>query len=1160
MHSIDGELIFSATDLSNFLACPHLSLLDYYTALGGPKPPEYDDPAVEVLRQRGLEHEQEYLAQLRSDSGLRVVKIEQPLESDSLRERWTLHAAATVEAMRSGVDIIYQGPLFDGTWAGKPDFLQRVALPSELGPWSYEIVDTKLARSAKGGALLQLLLYAQLVERVQGVSPERVYLALGGPEARTESFRVADYAAYFRSMCRRFLEHVARAPETAPYAPEPVAHCEICAWKSRCDAERRDADHLALVAGISRSQRQALVERGIGTVEAFAALTLPVRPRLERVSDAALERVREQARIQVEGRRAGEPRRELLLPVLRGHGLAALPEPSPGDLFFDLEGDAYALTYGIEYLFGFADCEGRYIAWWALSREEERKVFERFIDMVMRRLEACPELHIYHFGTYDPTALKRLMGRHTTREDQLDRLLRGKVFVDLHRVVRQGLRASVESYSIKKLEPFYGYERAVDLRTASSALAYFEAWLELGRKGQEDKALLEDIERYNGDDCVSTLQLRAWLERLRDDLSRLTEEPVPRPESADPAPSEVVAEHQAEVAALVAGLTRDVPADAEERAPHQHARWLLAQLLGFHRRENKSTWWEYFRCLELSDEEMVEDHAALGGLHYEGMIETEKRSNVHRYRFPPQEHGIREGTRPRDPATQSDAGEVRAIDDLGSTIDLKRGKKSTTPHPRALVPLEHVSDVTLRNSLLRIARAVSQYGLKESLPFRSAADLLLRLPPRVGQQSGADLTRPGETTLEAACRLVLELDRSVLPIQGPPGAGKTYTAARMIVRALQDGRRVGVTATSHKVISNLLDEACRAGVEVGFPVKGLQKAEEEQKCSAEQIDRAGANEVVRNALQTGEVWLAAGTAWLWCDQDMIGSVDLLFVDEAGQFSLANALAVAPAAGSMVLLGDPRQLEQPQQGVHPPGADVSALDHLLGEDATISADRGLFLEYTWRLHPEICAFTSEIFYSGRLQPIAGLERQVVCGPEPLNGTGLRLVAVEHTGNQSESPEEVEAITALIEKALAGTCTWTTVKGEQHPIELKDILVVAPYNVHVSALKSRLPPGARVGTVDKFQGQEAPIVIYTMATSSAEDAPRGMEFLYSPNRLNVATSRARCLSIVVASPKLFVPECWVPRQMKLANAFCRFRELAAEVSPGDGYTPLHRADRE
>jgi len=367
----------------------------------------------------------------------------------------------------------------------------------------------------------------------------------------------------------------------------------------------------------------------------------------------------------------------------------------------------------------------------------------------------------------------------------------------------------------------------------------------------------------------------------------------------------------------------------------------------------------------------------------------------------------------------------------------------------------------------------------------------------------------------------------------------------MILDLLADGKRVGVTANSHKVISNLLDAVCEAADGPPVDVRGIQKANDGDGCPDERIVQAGSNAEVVEAL-AGDANLAAGTAWLWAREEMAGAVDVLVIDEAAQMSLANTLAVCQATGSLVLLGDPRQLDQPIQGVHPPGADVSALGHLLGESPTVDPSRGVFLDQTWRMHPDICAFTTEQFYEGRLRPQPELRRQTVAGPGPLAGHGLRFVPVEHAGNTNASAEEADCVAALIRELLDADAAWVDREGVREPLTLQDVLVVAPYNAHVAVLRSTLPAGARVGTVDKFQGQEAPIVIYSMATSTADEAPRGMEFLYSLHRLNVATSRARGVAAIVANPALLAPDCRTPEQMRLANPFCRFFELAAPTS--------------
>ena len=312
--------------------------------------------------------------------------------------------------------------------------------------------------------------------------------------------------------------------------------------------------------------------------------------------------------------------------------------------------------------------------------------------------------------------------------------------------------------------------------------------------------------------------------------------------------------------------------------------------------------------------------------------------------------------------------------------------------------------------------------------------------------------------------------------------------------------------------------------------------------SASIVEMHGQRSDPRCKLQTGAAQVAAGTAWLWARQEFIEAVDVLFVDEAGQLTLADVLAVSQAAESLVLLGDPQQLGQPLQGSHPEGTDVSALEHLLGEHKTILPEQGLFLDQTWRLHPDVCAFTSELFYEGRLTSRPNLDRQVLDGPTPFAGAGLWFVPVPHEGNQSSSPEEVQRVVELVSGLTGGGVHWTDRTGDRRPLVLADILVIAPYNAQVAALAARLPPGTRIGTVDKFQGQEAPVVICSLATSLPEDAPHGMDFLYSLNRLNVAVSRARTACILVANPRLFEPDCRTPGQMRLANAFCRYLELA------------------
>ena len=1136
---LDGSTLrLSASDLAGHLGCRHLTELDRLVALGKLRAPLYHDPLLEILRERGMTHEAGYLAHLREAEGLEVVE----LDGEASPER---AAEETLAALRAGVDVIAQATLRDGRWHGRADVLRRREAPSALGAWSYEVVDTKLAAETRAGTVLQLCLYSELLARVQGALPESMFVVSPGRYADPERFRTHDYLAYFRFVQARLARAVDEAGDEPVLYPEPVPHCDVCRWWKRCDERRHADDHLSLVAGISRLQRGELAGRGIDTLAKLARALLPLEPRPRRGSPEAFERVHAQARIQLASRGKPTPLFERIEPIEPGKGLARLPAPSPGDVFLDLEGDPFVEGGGREYLFGWVVVDGagepQYRSRWALDAASERAAFEAFVDEVVERWEARPDLHVYHFAPYEPAALKRLMSRFATRETEVDRLLRAERFVDLHAVVRQGLRVGVEHYTLKDLEPVHGFARELALRDARTHLNVVQRALELGHVDAIPAETRAAVEAYNRDDCISTLRLRAWLEARREECVAQGVA-VPRPGLGDGEPPAAVDERAQRIAALFERLTAGVPEDPAARSDAERARWLLAHLLDWHRREARVVWWEYFRLRDLPEEALLDEKAALGGLVFVERRGGTPNCPIDRYRFPAQDHDVRAG-QTLHAIGGDELGDVDEIDVVACTVDVKKRSAARDVHPPAAFAHDYVDPGPLPGALEDLARHVADHGLGgEPGPFRAALDLLLRQPPRVGQRPGAALRYEGENLVDAGRRLALALDHGVLPVQGPPGSGKTYIGARMIASLVAKGKKVGVTAVSHKVIRKLLDDTLAAAREEKRTLRCVHKVGwDDEEAALPGITFTDDNAELLEAVEQGAV--CGGTVWAWARPEFQGVLDVLVVDEAGQLSLANALAAARAAKSVILLGDPQQLEQPIQGSHPEGADRSALEHLLEGKETILDDHGLFLTETWRLHPALCAFTSEIFYERRLHPRPGLERQAL-EAGGFSGAGLWYVPVQHDGNQSSSAEEVERIARIVEGLLGSGAAWVDAAGERRPLRPADVLIVAPYNAQVAALRRRLPD-ANAGTVDRFQGQEAPLVIYSMATSSPDDAPRGMEFLYSLNRLNVATSRARCACILVASPRLFEPDCRTPQQMRLANALCRYRELARAV---------------
>ncbi len=1136
MKLISNQIRLAATDLGNHSACRHLTTLSLGVARGRRNAPEWRAPDAIVIQELGMQHEAAYLRSLQ-DKGLSLVDLREITDEQRA-------LAETLSCMERGVEIIAQGSIGVGRWFGRPDVMAKVTKPSRFGPWSYQVYDCKLARETKAATILQLALYSDLLTQIQAESPEFMYVIPPGRNFEAEAYRCAEYSAYYRYVKAR-LENLCDHEQFENTYPEPCSHCDVCLWFRECDAKRRADDDLSLVAGITRLQRNQFNSWHTKTMEELAILPIPIEQRPLHGSKGGYERAREQARVQVQGRTEKKLLHEPLLPIANEMGLCRLPEPSADDVFIDLEGDPFVGDSGMQYLFGFtaknADGEMSYQKRWSLSREDEKRSFEWLVDEITKRRKASPQMHVYHFGSYEPGTLKRLMGMYATREDEVDRLLRAGVLVDLHQAFRQGMRASVEEYSLKKLEGFYGFDRGTPLDESPASMRYMEHRLELGWGDEElPDAVRGVMEGYNCEDCLSAVGLRNWLEKER---QKLVEggKAVPRPPEKSGDPSEKLQEKLDRAMALTQRLCEGIPADPKSRSREQSGQWLLAQLVSWHRREDKRAWQEGNRLAEMDDEGLLDERVGLTQMRFVKRIELGRQVPTDRYLFEPQKSNVRVG---KDLYFGDDKlGEVVAIDRENGVADIKKTKKTADVHP----PTVYMWDAPLNTdaqagSLYRMGMWVVANGLDAPGRNRAGRDLLLRNSPRL--VDGETLKpKAAETPESTASRIVLALKDSVFAIQGPPGSGKTHTGARMICELVRSGKRIGVTALSHKVIRNLLEAVVEAAQEKD--VAGVRCMHREPDgAESEGVAVAKSSEEALEALRSGEANVVGGTAWLWSPEPAFEAVDVLFIDEAGQMSLADVLAVSQSANKLVLLGDPQQLERPLKGSHPDGAEKSALEHLLDGRKTIPEDMGFLLPESWRLHPEICKFTSSVFYEDKLSSHAIARSRVLDGHAWLNGAGLWFVPVEHEGNRNSSTEEAEVVARIVDGLLQPNVKWFYGAGNSRRLQEKDILIVAPYNAQVADLSTRLPK-MRIGTVDKFQGQEAPVVIYSLTTSSQEDAPRGMEFLYSLNRLNVATSRAMSNVIIVASPRLFEPECRSPRQMQVANALCRFRELARTV---------------
>lgn len=1109
MFVADGSIVYSASDLAAAARCEYALLRDFDAKLGRGPAVAVEDELLARTAALGSEHERRRLDRLRDEFGDGVAIIGRPAYTPA---GLTAAAEATRRAVANRAPVVYQAAMFDGRFVGFADFL---VLDGER----YRVTDTKLARSAKVTALLQLAAYADaLAGSGVPVAPE-AELELG--DGTVVRYRVGDLIPVYRSqraLLQRLLDEHYAAGSPVRWEDEGVNACLRCAL---CAEQLQRTDDLLLVAGMRITQRDRLIDAGIGTVAELAGHAGPVPD----MASGVLARLTAQAKLQVRQRDTGIPQFE----IVDAQPLTLLPEPDPGDLFFDFEGDplwtADGHDWGLEYLFGVLEAGGDFHPLWAHDRVGERKALTDFLAMVAKRRKRRPNMHIYHYAPYEKTALLRLAGRYGVGEDEVDELLRSGTLVDLYPLVRKSIRVGAESFSLKALEPLYmgAQLRAGDVTTAAESITSYARYCELRAAGRSDDAasVLKEIEDYNHYDCRSTRALRNWL------MLRAYESGV-IPVGAQPVRDGNTVEDRDRLAVSLSAFTGD--AGLADRTPEQTAVALVAAARGYHRREDKPFWWAHFDRLNFPVDEWADNTDVFLA---EGASVTADWHTPPRARKPRREVRLRgELARgelttnvfalyePPAPPSMTDnpdrraAGraEVIAADDPAVPTEVviveRVGGDGNTFHqlPFALTPGPPVPTTALRESIEATAAAVAD-GLPR-LPRTAVVDILLRRAPRT--RSGAPLPRGGDTADVAAdiTAAALDLDSSYLAVHGPPGTGKTHTAARVIGRLVTEhGWRVGVVAQSHATVENLLNCVIDAGLD---PARVAKKRYDANAPRWQEID--GGEYAAFIAANAGCV--IGGTAWDFANANRVppGSLDLLVIDEAGQFCLANTIAVAPAAANLLLLGDPQQLPQVSQGTHPEPVDTSALDWLVDGRRTLPDERGYFLNLSYRMHPAVCAAVSALSYEGRLHSHECTAARRLDGYRP----GVQVISVEHHGNSVESPEEADAIAAEIGRLLGRR--WTDEHGTR-PLSATDVLVLAPYNAQVTLVRQRLGSAGfgavRVGTVDKFQGGQAPVVFVSMTASSADVVPRGISFLLNRNRLNVAVSRAQYAAVIVRS---------------------------------------------
>lgn len=1144
------QIIFSPSDLIGFMHSEFGSWMDRFALEYPDKAPvrDEDDALSETLFGKGHAHEAAILAEF-EEKGLTVTKIiDSSLGKDA---GFNLKHSATLEAMQAGADIIYQAALEYGQFRGYADFLVKVenaeGQTSTLGNYHYEVWDTKLAKTVKPYFIIQLCMYSEMIEPMQGIRPQRIVVSLGS--GTNEALRTEDYFYYYRALKNRFINaHKHFDPNQMPDPGDFASHGRWSGYAQQLLIER---DHLSQIANISRSQIKKLQQAGISSCAQL--ITSPLN-RIAGLNPAIVETLKAQAAIQKQSAGQIPPVFKILKP--HNAGLALLPPSSPQDVFFDIEGFPL-VDGGLEYLWGntYFDEQGnrQFKEFWAHNAQQEKQAFGDFIRWVFARWQQDPQMHIYHYANYEIAACRKLMGRYGVCEYEVDTLLRNGVFVDLYKIVKAGLLIGEPRYSIKNVEHLYRGKRDTEVAGGGDSVVVYNQWRELFAEGNETEdylvsPILKSIRDYNIDDCNSTQELADWLraQQMSESISY-----VGKVEKEETEISEEV---------NIRTRLRDKLLVRAETEAGDNARITenMAWTLEFHRREAKPVWWKLFDRMGLSHLELEDDLDCIAGCvrtQRAAFKPTDKARNLaYEYNFDTNQEfkPISESVYLLGPETKK-VTVLRELSDFDAGLVVVQAKEEPE-QLITLIPDEYVAPGAIQTA---IDDVVADFDVG-NLHNTAIDDFLYRKKPRIKHHAGGDIVTATEPKLrlQQIINAVVNLDNSYLTLQGPPGAGKTFTGKHIIAELVRQGKKVGISSNSHKAINNLLIGVAEYCAEQHIPVDCFCTKDTGNEIADKDITVIDNKSIVNHL---AGACVVGTTAWGFCREELKGEFDYLFIDEAGQVSVAKLIGMSRATSNIILMGDQMQLGQPSQGTHPAESGLSILDYLLHDSPIIPADMGIFLDTTFRMHSAVNHYISNAIYQGQLKSHSDNDRQIIKVPSDYKGmlnqdAGIIYVPVDHQGNTQASDEEVIAIQQMVSELLGRI--FVDKKGNELPITLEHIMFVAPYNHQVGKLKQALGESAKVGTVDKFQGQEAPIVFFSMCSSDASESARGMDFLFDKHRINVAISRAQCLAIAVGSPNLLAAPAQNIEQIKKQNLVAMLFEFGA-VRSGSNDELFNRA---
>lgn len=1128
--------LLSPTKLKNFLSCKYIIYNEVFKEdLGISKK---EKSKTDLLRfKKGDEHEDNYFKELKK-------KFKNTIDLKKNSKDFKSRFEETVNAMKDGYEVIRGGVLKSEEWFGETDFLIKENKKSKLGDYSYIVHETKNTNKTKIDHVIQAGVYSSMLEEIQNLKP--YYFSIVLKEFKIDEIKyekIKNYVKFTKDKYEKFLLN-----DLDNAKPEKCQHCNICDWIEVCEKIWNEQDDLNQLCNINKSQKNKLKASGIDTIKKLSEKKEDFE--IKNLNPDVFRRLNISAKLRQDAKNSGKSKfkiNEDYLNIKKGFNL--LPEPKEGDLFFDIESvQDHVHTGGLEYLFGIYYIEkGKPVfkALWAHDLEEEKKNLINFYKFTEIHFKKYPEAKIYHYASYEITAFRKLVAKHNICSDIYDRYLRTGRFVDLFAIVKNAIFTSEKSYSIKNLETHYEFVREGDIQKGDVSEDYYAEWKETGVQ-----SLLDDIEFYNKQDCHSTFAIREWLVKIRPEACKWY--------------TPAVTQKDYEKKTWEIDNEKYIESIASKKNKFPNLSKTLTDIVGFYRRDQRPEYRLYFERKNKTNEELIEDTESVGDMRLIKIQEPEGKQKGHTYlyKYPEQEFKIGVGSKVDNASPFTDesdrAGTVTEIDYENRIIKLLKQKKNGENHlPKILsiVPPQPIGISELEKANNRYFDSI--LGVRQE-EYLATNDILNKSIPRVkGKKPGDKLIETNDFSKEIPS-VLKNLDNSYMFIQGPPGTGKTTQASNAIIELIKLKKKVGIVAHSHKVVVNLLSKVDALGQKNNLNFKGLKRGNKDKEESiydgtliktffTDQIRKgSGKNltkiDLLEQYLKDDDILLFSGTKYHFAKETYNNNkLDYIFVDEAGQLTTADIIAIGTAAKNIVLIGDQMQLPQPSSADHPGDSGKSILEYLLEDKDTVDEDKGIFLNNSFRMHPDINNFISDSFYDGRLNCDDQTSKRSLKleAKTKLNCPGINYIQAIH--NDFSQRNEVEGeIVNKIYKDLIGK-NFQDYDGKQRKISSEDILVISPYNVQVNYLKSILPEGARVGTIDKFQGQEAPITMISMATSDGENIPRGLDFLFNRNRLNVAISRSQLMSIIIFNPDLLLANARKVEDIYLIENFFKLMEF-------------------